>query len=229
MTTSRASLVGKKFTRWTVLAFDSVGTHRGTRWMCVCDCGTEKTVDGGSLAAGRTRSCGCLQKELASIKSKASSVHGMSGSYMHRAWSHIKGRCNTPTDAAYGNYGGRGIKICAEWNNSFSAFMSYVSLTLGDRPSSAHTIDRIDNDTGYLPGNIRWADKTQQARNTRQVRMLTFAGQTRCISAWAEITGIRHQLIGKRLNHLHWPVDKALSVPPVVGQKIMPQHQSEQC
>lgn len=82
----------------------------------------------------------------------------------YRAWAHIKGRCTNPNDAGFHNYGGRGIKMCEEWAASYEAFLREV----GRAPSPEHTLDRIDNERGYEPGNVRWATKAEQSRNTRR-------------------------------------------------------------
>lgn len=111
------------------------------------------------------------------------------------AWSTMKYRCNCATSASYRNYGGRGIRVCDEWNRSFKAFLRDV----GPRPSKEHSIDRINNSGNYEPGNVRWATKAEQGRNRRTNVMVTYGGITLCIKDWSKITGLHRTTIGKRL------------------------------
>lgn len=107
----------------------------------------------------------------------------------------MKRRCHSETDDAYPNYGGRGIKVCDQWRNSFAAFLA----DMGERPSPWHTLDRIDNDGNYEPGNVRWALRADQNRNTRKNLMLTYNGKTQHLSAWAKETGLKREAIAARL------------------------------
>ena len=102
-------------------------------------------------------------------------THGRSRTPEHRAWLHIKGRCHCPRDKSYANYGGRGITVCDRWRHSFENFL----VDVGERPTRFHSIDRIDTNGHYEPGNVRWAVKVVQARNTRRNRVVEFRGTTR--------------------------------------------------
>jgi hypothetical protein len=121
----------------------------------------------------------------------------------------MKERCNVPTQEAYADYGGRGIAVCKEWDESFEAWFAYM----GPRPSPDHSIDRINNDGNYEPGNVRWATREQQQRNTSQNRLLTHDGLTLCVVEWAERVGLPCSVLSDRINKLGWPVAKALLTP----------------
>lgn len=135
--------------------------------------------------------------------------HGYSYAAEYRAWQTMRLRCTDPTNAAYPNYGGRGIKVCARWLNSVEAFIA----DMGPKPSPKHELDRYpDNDGHYEPGNCRWATRSENDRNRRSNRLIEHDGETLPLVAWAERTGIRTDVIAKRLD-AGWPVTEALSTP----------------
>ena len=198
---------GTKFERWTVLRpHGKIGNYY-TVW-CRCDCGTEKEVRESGLTAGTTKSCGCTNRSPL--------THGMAGRLddrgtrvpEYRAWGNIVQRCTKPSNPQWKNYGGRGITICDRWRESFAAFME----DMGPKPSPDHTIDRIDNERGYEPGNCQWATKKQQCRNRRDNHLLTYQGKTMSVAAWAEETGIRDQTLRGRLR-LGWSTKRTLATP----------------
>lgn len=131
------------------------------RWLCRCDCGNETVAIAGNLRIGSTGSCGCLHREIVTARS---TKHGKSFTPVHNIWRAAKDRCHNPRQKKYHLYGGRGIFMCEEWRNDFTAFEEH----LGPRPSPKHSVDRIDNERGYEPGNIRWATQTEQVRNSRR-------------------------------------------------------------
>lgn len=127
------------------------------------------------------------------------------------AWQHMKQRCYNPTNRYYHCYGGRGISMCRRWLDSFALFLQDV----GHRPSLNHSIDRIDNNGNYEPGNVHWSTAKEQSRNTRRTKLITFNGETMCLVAWAERLGFRKNGIHNRLSR-GWTVEEALTLPPSV-------------
>lgn len=146
-------------------------------WKVVCDCGEERLVEAGNLRH-RQRSCGCLRTDLAGSQSI---THGKSGSPIYAVWNAMYGRCCTPSNTSYDNYGGRGVRLCERWHK-FENFYA----DMGDPPFKGASIDRIDADGDYSPENCRWADRSEQARNTRVARLITYIGVTQHMFAWCD-------------------------------------------
>lgn len=134
--------------------------------------------------------------------------HGMSGTPEYWAWRDMKKRCLNPHSHEFINYGGRGIRVCDRWLNSFAAFL----VDVGRRPSPKHSIDRIENDGNYEPGNCRWATVREQLANRRTTSWVTFRGETKTRSEWCAIQGIT-PLMFLRRTQAGWSVDEALSTP----------------
>jgi hypothetical protein len=159
--------------------------HRGVGrkyWQCICECGTIKFVSQSHLRNGAVVSCGCHK---ATLLVKWSTTHGMTHSPELRAWENMNSRCRKPSANNFHNYGGRGITVCERWR-VFENFLEDV----GKRPSPLHSLDRIRNSEGYHPGNVRWATKKQQLRNTRRNVWLGACGVTMIQEDWARTLGV---------------------------------------
>ena len=178
---------------------------------CRCSCGTIKQFSLESLRKKNpSRSCGCLQREIARVNGLNNRTHGLTHCPAYESWSQMKQRCYNKKDPQYHNYGQRGIAVCGRWLNSFEAFLE----DMGERPSLLYSIDRYpDKEGNYEPSNCRWATSKQQARNRRSNVMLTFQGETMCMSAWAEHIGIPRKTLEKRLNCHGFSVEEALTLP----------------
>ena len=197
-------LPGNRFTRLTVQGLAPSAGKRGAYWRCVCDCGAVKVVSAGSLRRGCTKSCGCFTKDRMRA---ARTTHGQSDRAEFNTWMGMRKRCHSPGYKDYEKWGGRGIVVCERWRNDFAAFMA----DMGPKPSPKHSIDRIDNDGNYEPGNCRWATPIQQARNTRTTRF-QIGDQTKSLKEWCEIYGMNYAAVKSRLQG-GMPLVEALTLP----------------
>ena len=153
-------LTGQRFGRLVVKRRTDNAKYGGARWLCTCDCGENTTCLSGNLRGGKSKSCGCFNKEIA-IKTRT--THGMSGTREYVTWRSMKNRCQNPNSTVFDHYGGRGITICKEWVDSFETFYR----DMGDKPNGL-TLDRIDTNGDYTPSNCRWATQSVQCRNQRR-------------------------------------------------------------
>lgn len=163
-------------------------------WKCLCDCGTETTVNASDLARGHTQSCGCLH-EVA--RAEASVRHGRTGTYEHDVWVGMQQRCFNPKNRAYPRYGGRGITVCERWR-TFENFLA----DMGEAPDGC-TLDRRDNDGPYAPENCRWATRSEQGRNRGVNRIVEYAGERITLVELSERTGIPYGRLCWRAQHGH--------------------------
>lgn len=141
--------------------------------------------------------------------------HGLSGTLQYRIWNSMIQRCTNVQNPAYARYGGRGIAVCERWMQSFEVFYS----DMGDRPKGM-TLDRVDTDGDYEPGNCRWATAKEQARNTRSNRMLSFRGESKCLQEWSDAIGIDKSSLRERLD-AGWSVERALTEPIRYSHKLL--------
>jgi len=154
-------LTGQRFGRLLVLEYFDIQSTK-PRWKCQCDCGEIVFVISQNLKRGAQVSCGCKRSD----NGKERATHRMCQTAEYYAWIHAKSRCFNPKDRDFENYGARGIIMCKEWDESFEAFYAYV----GPIPNHSYSLDRIDNDGNYEPGNVRWATKWEQKNNRRPRR-----------------------------------------------------------
>lgn len=169
-------------------------------WRCRCDCGRYNETKGIYLVRGATRSCGCL----VAFNNRR---HGHSaGTPTYRSWSGMKTRCQNPSHHEYHRYGGRGISICKRWLK-FENFLA----DMGERPNGM-TLERKNNNLGYVKSNCRWATYKEQAQNTYKNVMLSFKGETRCMKEMSKKYGIKRTTLGRRLK-AGWDVARSLTQP----------------
>lgn len=185
-------ITGNKYGKLTVENFEGMGKNGQSLWECKCECGIIKTIQKNSLISGKTKSCGCLKKN------GTHKTHGMKGTRLYRCWQAMKTRCGNPKAKGYENYGGRGIKICDEWENSFEEFAKWA---MANQYTKYKTLDRIDNNGDYQPSNCRWATKKEQANNQRSNRFLAINGVTMNLQQWADKTGVPRSTIQWRADH----------------------------
>ncbi len=157
------NLTGQRFGRLQVVRLLTERKHSEAVWECVCECGNIKHIQSYCLRSGQSKSCGCLNRELTS---KANTTHGKTNSLAYKSWEGMMQRCYNPKNNAYRLYGGKGIKVCPLWRDSFEAFYK----DMGERPIGL-TIERIDSTEDYTPENCKWATYTEQGRNTSRVKL----------------------------------------------------------
>ncbi len=166
-------MAGLKFGRLTVIELAGMSGSGSMKWRCRCDCGTEVAVNGTSLRAGKTKSCGCYQRDAVSASTrKVMTTHGRSRTRPYRIWCAMYTRCTNPNNKDWHSYGGRGVTVCEQW----SKFENFLS-DMGEPPEGT-SIDRIDPHGSYEPSNCRWASITEQNRNKRT-------------NVWYEVNGKR--------------------------------------
>lgn len=172
-------------------------TDRHTKWLFNCDCGQETVVHLDAVRAGATRSCGCLRREDIAVRSTTHGhKRGRRSTRTHRAWQHAKSRCLNPNDEKFPIYGGRGIRVCERWSNSFESFLA----DMGECPAD-HSIDRIDPDKGYEPSNCRWATTKQQARTRTDNVLVEFGGRRLILKDFAAEMGVNYKRLHNRMRH----------------------------
>lgn len=184
------------------------------KWRCRCRCGRTTYAGATEFKRGVAKSCGCWRKVKGHSPLFRHGHAGRDASPTYRVWSKLRGRCVNPTDPAWKDYGGRGITICDRWRDSFESFLD----DMGERPDGL-TIERVDNNRGYEPGNCVWADRKAQARNRRSNRVVEWRGESLPVAAWAERTGLSSGVIISRLNR-GWDVERVLgeAAAPKGGQ-----------
>lgn len=194
------NLTGREFGRLEVL-YRAKNSGTTTVWVCHCSCGSVKELRARDLITGKTRSCGCLRRELLTR-------HGQSGERRstYNTWLSMNRRCYGQNQPGYTNYGGRGITVCDRWRNDFGAFLADV----GARPSRYATLDRIDVNGNYEPGNVRWATRGIQANNRRDNRRVTVCGESLTMSETARKHGVNRSTLDYRVRVLGENGDEAI-------------------
>lgn len=201
--------LGDVFGRLTAVRFVGRDGNHNAIWLFRCACGAERSIRIDPVRRGLTRSCGCFQRERAAEKCIADNTkHSMYGTPEYIVWSGMLARCRNPENPKYHRYGGRGISVCKEWENDFIAFY----LAMGERPSAGHTLDRIDTNGNYEPGNCRWATWQQQQRNRSNNHVVVFHGREMCLAEAISLSAVSKSTVYKRLRE-GWTAMRALTEP----------------
>lgn len=204
-------LTGKKYGK--LLVVERAENAKGgiAVWRCLCDCGKTSLVRGSNLKSGAVQSCGCLKHQPAHNR-----THGLSKDPLYMRWNQIKMRCLNPSCKSYGNYGGRGIKLCDEWKDSVEAFAKWA---IENGYSEELTIERIDNNGDYCPENCKWIPKNEQPNNRRSCYSITYNGKTQNLTEWCKELGLNYKLIHNRMYKHGWEFERAISEPVHVEKR----------
>lgn len=176
-----------------------------SKWLCRCDCGNLAAVHSVQLRNSKTRSCGHV---VTAVLLERNTSHRRSGTREYAAWGGMLTRCTNPNSKDFNRYGGRGISVCERWR-TFENFLEDV----GPKPSASHSLDRIDVNGNYEPGNVRWATLNEQAANKRRNRYLIVDGVKRLAIHVAKENGISSDCFDNRVNTLGWDMMRAATEP----------------
>jgi hypothetical protein len=200
-------ITGQIFHRLTVVGPTERKVGNKTIYECLCSCGNTAYTDKYKLTSGHTKSCGCFKLEnLSEIKFK----HGLIFTPEYNAWSEMKQRCLNQNIKSYKHYGGRGISVCERWIHSFENFLD----DMNQRPTSKHSIDRIDVNGNYEPTNCRWATATEQAANRRTTTKFLFHGEMIALSHIAKYLGISQQTMQRLV------MVKKMSIESIISTRL---------
>lgn len=210
----------------TGVRFGSLTAEKVTRvsgekpvWLCACDCGGSATATNSELNRGRKKGCPVCTKNNAraglGVKGSACVNYKHGGASRgentkeYKTWASMRRRCELPSQRSYKHYGGRGITVCPEWTHDFEAFVRCVGMA----PSEKHTLDRIDPNGNYEPGNVRWATMAEQSVNRTNNDYIEYRGERLALSQWADRFGIKYQTLWARIHVYKWPVETAFTAP----------------
>jgi len=205
-------LRGKTFGRLTCIEISGKDNQGRTKWLCECECGNKKEIVLSSLTGGKTKSCGCLHKE---IRKKISTTHSLSVDEngktprLYGIWRNMKQRCNNPKASKYKIYGGRGIKVCDEWVN----YMPFHEWAMSNGYSKELTLDRSDGEKGYSPFNCTWQTFSVQNLNKNNNHFITFLGERKTLHEWSQEIGMKYSTLKCRLDDYGWTIEKAFNTP----------------
>jgi hypothetical protein len=202
------NLTGRKFSRLTVL---SLNVERSTKkrkfWNCVCECGNIKSIESENLKTGKTRSCGCLQKEMKSKPRPHLKIYSYEEYPLRHIWKLMMRRCYNSTDPTHRYYGARGIKVCERWHDYWQ-----FKEDMWPRPEGL-TLERIDNDGDYAPINCKWATVCEQTNNRRTSKKITMNGESKTIPDWCRVYNVTNvSAVRQRLDR-GWDLYEALIKP----------------
>lgn len=195
----------KTFGNWVVICRSQDNIGGKPAWVCKCKCGTIAIVRGSDLRLGSSKQC---------VKCRPR-IHGHTSSKGYKSpeynsWLSMKNRCTNLNATGYNRYGGRGVKVCKRWINSFENFLH----DMGPRPQGT-SLDRINNNGNYTPSNCQWASANRQSYNKCSNRYIRYKGMKKCISEWCSILGIDEELVRGRLK-LGWTFSDAVTTPTLI-------------
>lgn len=206
-------LDGKRFGRWKVI---SEVNKRGKQryWLCKCDCGTVKEVNGYSLISGATKSCGCLQIENSM---KSARKHGMRKTRLYTVWIDMRDRCENEESPSYKWYGEKGVSVCPEWlgEHGFENFAKWAYEHGYDENARRGdcTIDRIEANGNYEPSNCKWSDSIEQNNHRSSNRFIEYRGEIKTLANWCRELKLPYKTIHSRLNRYGWSIERAFNEP----------------
>lgn len=206
----RIDLTGTRYGRLVVVEFDKTDNRGIAFWKCRCDCGNVISITSASVRYGLSKSCGCLAKELTSVRSRRHGEARLTKEY--RAWAGLKARCYTPSDQRYNCYGALGIIVCDRWRNSYGNFLQ----DMGRAPTAAHSIDRLDVTGNYEPSNCRWATDSEQANNKRNTVWIEHDGKRLSLRNWATVYSVDYKRLHKLVRTKGMPFAEAVSFIPKI-------------
>lgn len=204
----RNDLTGQRFESLVVLCRSNDkgnGKKPVVKWECLCDCGERTVVKSDALLSGHTKSCGCLKVK-----------HGKSHKErLYQTWKNMRQRCNNPNRPDYPRYGGRGIKVCEEWDE----YINFRNWAMSNGYDDSLTIDRKDSNGNYEPSNCRWADDFTQANNVRSNHIIEYKGIQYTMAEFARYIGLTYAALQHRIER-GWSIDKIANTPQRNGGLI---------
>lgn len=205
--------IGRKYGRWTVIGVLPHKPCEKVKLLCRCDCGTEKGVNKDNLISGKTLSCGCRASEVTTMRNYK---HGDARSRLFKVWCNMRRRCYEPSNKRWMQYGGKGVKVCDEWQgeHGYENFKKWAIESGYDVTAEyfACTIDRIDVDGDYEPSNCRWVDMKTQCRNRTSNVHIRYKGIDKIAVEWSELFGVRSELFCNRIR-CGWTDDMTIETP----------------
>lgn len=201
-------LTGHRYGRLVVLK-QAPNKKHGVAWHCLCECGNGIIVYAAALRKGNTKSCGCFSRD---VHEKSNTTHGCSRRNKYTkeywAWAHMKDRCANSKNERWPHYGGRGIKVCDRWVKDFGTFLK----DMGNAPSPKHSVDRINVNGNYEPGNCRWANHLQQANNKQTTKKIIYEGhEYNSMAELCRALNLNYQTLGHFRRKYNLPISEAVS------------------
>ncbi|ALA07738.1 hypothetical protein BC01_159 [Bacillus phage BC01] len=203
-------ITGQRFGKLVAVKITGKDKHHNIQWLCKCDCGNTHTVSSHYLRRGSVSSCGCLRKVLSPKGDKQG--HGLSSTKLYQVHTNMVQRVHNPSHPQFKDYGGRGIKICSEWDGKGQKFVNFYNWALSSGYCEGLTLDREDVEKDYTPDNCRWVDMKTQCNNRRSNTNYTYNGVTQTASEWSRALGGCKDLVRLRINK-GWSLEKALTEP----------------